>query len=341
MVFMLVGIWFVIVGHPSGSPTGFSLISDHGGMLPSGLLPALVVVQGVVFAYAGIELVGTTSGETRKAEKVISKAVNTVILRVAVFYVGSVLLLCLLLPASAYSHDESPFVTFFDFIGVTAAAPIMELVVITAALSSLNAGMYSTGRILHSMAMAGSAPAFAKKLNAHSVPIGGILLTSIVGVAGMFINFFVPEQAFEIVLNIAAVGTLASWAAITLSHLRFVQLARRGDLSRPTYQAPLAPVTNWLTILFIAGVMVLMAFDYPVGTYTLLALLAVIPCLIIGWYAVRRRVMELAEQGQRFTGAHPVIAQRPAVNILNHHTDPCRTDDTCPPPQPENPTQPQ
>ncbi|MEU6855700.1 amino acid permease [Rothia kristinae] len=327
IVFMLVGIWFVIFGHPSGSPTGFSLIADHGGMLPSGLLPALVVVQGVVFAYAGIELVGTTSGETRNAEKVIPKAVNTVILRIAVFYVGSVLLLCLLLPASAYSHGESPFVTFFDSIGVTAAAPIMELVVITAALSSLNAGMYSTGRILHSMAMAGSAPAFAKNLNAHGVPFGGILLTSLVGVAGVFINFFVPEQAFEIVLNIAAVGTLASWAAITMSHLKFVQLARQGTLRRPGYRAPLAPVTNWLTILFIVAVMVLMAFDYPVGTYTLLALLAVIPCLIIGWFAVRRRVMELAEQRQGYTGAHPVIAQRPAVNILNHHTDPCRTDE--------------
>ncbi|MBE8528606.1 L-asparagine permease, partial [Amycolatopsis sp. H6(2020)] len=121
--------------------------------------------------------------------------------------------------------------------------------------------------------------------------------------------------------------TLASWAAITMSHLKFVQLARQGTLRRPGYRAPLAPVTNWLTILFIVAVMVLMAFDYPVGTYTLLALLAVIPCLIIGWFAVRRRVMELAEQRQGYTGAHPVIAQRPAVNILNHHTDPCRTDE--------------
>lgn len=316
VVFLVIGTFFVLFGTPTGSEVGFSLIRDHGGLFPSGVLPALIVVQGVVFAYAGIELVGTTSGETRNAEKVIPRAINTVILRIAVFYVGSVLLLCLLLPYTAYSATESPFVTFFSSIGVDAAGPIMQLVVITAALSSLNAGLYSTGRIVHSMAQAGSAPRFTGKLSASGVPYGGILLTAGVAVLGVGLNFVVPEQAFEIVLNLAALGTMAGWAAISLSHQRYVSLARKGFYNRPIYRAPLAPFTNWLTMFFLAGVLVLMAVDYPVGTFTLASSLVLIPILVIGWFMVRGRVREIAAEREGFTGAFPVLAERPAVGAF-------------------------
>ena len=316
VVFLVIGTFFVLFGTPTGSEVGFSLIRDNGGLFPSGVLPALIVVQGVVFAYAGIELVGTTSGETRNAEKVIPRAINTVILRIAVFYVGSVLLLCLLLPYTAYSATESPFVTFFSSIGVDAAGPIMQLVVITAALSSLNAGLYSTGRIVHSMAQAGSAPRFTGKLSASGVPYGGILLTAGVAVLGVGLNFVVPEQAFEIVLNLAALGTMAGWAAISLSHQRYVSLARKGFYNRPTYRAPLAPFTNWLTMFFLAGVLVLMAVDYPVGTFTLASSLVLVPILVIGWFMVRGRVREIAAEREGFTGAFPVLAERPAVGAF-------------------------
>lgn len=317
VVFLVIGTFFVLFGTPTGSEVGFSLIRDNGGLFPSGVLPALIVVQGVVFAYAGIELVGTTSGETRNAEKVIPRAINTVILRIAVFYVGSVLLLCLLLPYTAYSATESPFVTFFSSIGVDAAGPIMQLVVITAALSSLNAGLYSTGRIVHSMAQAGSAPRFTGKLSASGVPYGGILLTAGVAVLGVGLNFVVPEQAFEIVLNLAALGTMAGWAAISLSHQRYVSLARKGFYNRPTYRAPLAPFTNWLTMFFLAGVLVLMAVDYPVGTFTLASSLVLIPILVIGWFVVRGRVREIAAEREGFTGAFPVLAERPVVGAFH------------------------
>ncbi|GAA2112889.1 amino acid permease [Kocuria atrinae] len=316
VIFLIVGIFFVLFGTPTGSEVGFSLIQDNGGLLPAGILPALIVVQGVVFAYAGIELVGTTSGETRNAEKVIPRAINTVILRIAVFYVGSVLLLCLLLPYTAYSATESPFVTFFSSIGVGAAGPIMQLVVITAALSSLNAGLYSTGRIMHSMAQAGSAPKFAGKLTKSGVPFGGILMTAGVAVLGVGLNFVVPEQAFEIVLNLAALGTMAGWAAITMAHKKYVSMAKKGFYNRPSYRAPFAPFTNWLTIAFLAGVIVLMAVDYPVGTLTLGSSLLLIPILTIGWFVVRGRVRAIAAEREGFTGAFPILAERPVVSAF-------------------------
>lgn len=314
VIFMIIGIYFVIFGTPTGSVTGFSLITDNGGLIPNGILPALVVIQGVVFAYAGIELVGTTSGETENARQIIPRAINTVILRIAIFYVGSVLLLCLLLPYTAYSADESPFVTFFGSIGVDYAAPIMQLVVITAALSSLNAGLYSTGRIMYSMSQAGSAPRFAGKLSKGGVPFGGILMTAGVAVAGVFLNFVVPEAAFEIVLNMGALGTMAGWAAITLSHMKFVKLCKQGKYQRPDYQSPLAPITDWLVIAFLVGVIVLMAVDYPVGTFTLGSFVLLIPVLVAGWFAVRRRVEEIAKVRDGYTGSFPVVAHRPGVD---------------------------
>ncbi len=307
VTFLVVGICFVIFGTPTGQPTGFHLISDNGGWLPNGVLPALIVVQGVVFAYAGIELVGTTAGETKNAETVVPKAVRTVMWRIAIFYVGSVVLLSILLPHTAYSADESPFVTFFDSIGISWTGPVMQLVVITAALSSLNAGMYSTGRILHSMAVNGSAPKFAGTVNKAGVPSGGIWLTAVVGFIGVGLNFIVPAKAFEIVLNIASIGTMAAWAAIVLAHAKFVSLAKKGLSTRPAYRAPFSPFMDWAVLVFIAVVLVLMALDYPVGTYTLLSMLLLIPILIGGWYAVRGRVREIAAAREGYTGAIPMV----------------------------------
>ncbi|MDQ1536349.1 MAG: L-asparagine permease, partial [Actinomycetota bacterium] len=107
VAFLLVGTYFVIFGTPvPGHEVGFTLISDHGGLFPNGLLPVVVVMQGVVFAYASIELIGTTAGETEHPEKVIPKAINTVIVRLAVFYVGSLVLLSLLLPFTSYKAGE-------------------------------------------------------------------------------------------------------------------------------------------------------------------------------------------------------------------------------------------
>ena len=140
------------------------------GILPTGLLQLVIVTSGVIFAYAAVELVGTAAGETEDPPKVMPRAINSVILRIAVFYVGSLILLALLLPYTSYQQGTSPFVTFFSKIGVEGAGTVMNVVVLTAAFSSLNAGLYSTGRILRSMAMNGSAPKFTAVMSSRGVP---------------------------------------------------------------------------------------------------------------------------------------------------------------------------
>ena len=295
--FLVAGCYFVIFGTPiEGHTTGWSLIQDNGGILPNGILPVLVLMQGVVFAYASIELLGTAAGEVENPEKVMPKAINTVIFRIAVFYVGPLILLSLLLPYVEYKAGESPFVTFFGAIGVPGMDVVMNLVVLTAAMSSLNAGLYSTGRILRSMPLNGSAPKFAGRISANGVPYGGIVITSVVAAVGVVLNAIVPAQAFEIVLNFAAIGIIASWGMIMLCHIALVKKSERGQLQRPSFRMPFAPYSSWFVLVALVFIVVLMAFDNPVGTWTVAGLLVIIPILIAGWYACRGRINAIAAE---------------------------------------------
>jgi L-asparagine permease len=290
VLFMVIGIFLLVTQTPiDGVAGGPQLIADHGGIFPSGLLPMVLIVQGVVFAYASVELVGVAAGETQNPEKIMPKAINSIMWRILVFYVGSVVLLAMLLPWSSYTKDQSPFVTVLSHLGVPAADSVMNLVVLTAALSSLNSGLYSTGRILRSMAVAGSAPKFTGVMNRNHVPYGGILLTAAVCVLGVGLNYLVPKEAFDIVLNFAAIGILATWAIIVLCHLLFVRKAKRDGLERPSFRLPFSPYTEIATLVFLAAVVVLMGFD-ETGRITLLALPAIAIALVVGWFSVRRRI---------------------------------------------------
>lgn len=295
VLFLVVGVVFLGTGKSiDGNTTGFHLITDNGGIFPHGLLPALVLIQGVVFAFASIELVGTAAGESKDPQNNVPKAINSVIWRIGLFYVGSVLLLVLLLPWNAYSPGQSPFVTFFSKLGVPYIGSIMNIVVLTAALSSLNSGLYSTGRILRSMSMGGSAPAFMSKMSRNHVPYAGILATIGIYVIGVFLNYLVPSHVFEIVLNVAALGIITAWAFIMLCQLRLRQEIKKGNAADVPFKLPGAPFTSWLTLLFLFSVLVLMAFDYPNGTYTIAAIPVLALLLILGWFGVRKRVHDIA-----------------------------------------------
>lgn len=297
LTFLVVGTVFLAGRHQiDGHDTGLSLWRDNGGLFPSGLLALVLVTSGVVFAYAAVELVGTAAGETAEPAKVMPRAINSVIARIAIFYIGSVSLLALLLPYTAYKAQESPFVTFFDKIGVDGAGGLMNLVVLTAALSSLNAGLYSTGRILRSMAVNGSGPKFTGVMSKNGVPYGGILLTAGIGLLGVVLNAVVPEHAFEIVLNIAALGVMTAWATIVACQLRFHALTKAGHLHRPSFRMPLAPYSGYATLAFLAGVLVLMAFDPEYGPWIIGVLAIGPPALTAGWFLVRNRVTATAEQ---------------------------------------------
>ena len=291
VIFMLVAIWAIITGHAVGpGRAGFANLTDNGGFFPMGLMPMISLSLGVIFAFGGTEMVGVAAGETAGAEKVLPKAIHSMILRIFVFYVGSVILMTLVLPWSAYSQHESPFVTFFAAIGVPHAGDIMQVVVLTAALSSVNAGLYATGRVLRSMAVAGEAPRFAARMNKHHVPYGGIMIIAGLGLIGVLINYVFPSNAFEMVMNMAGIGIAGTWISILVSHWIFVHKARKGEMTRPEFHLRGAPVLNAVTIIFLVGVIVAMWFDPTGGRPTLMIFGLVLIAMVVGWFMVRKRI---------------------------------------------------
>ena len=318
VIFLIVGVCFIVFGGRTDiGAVGFSVIGDNGGLFPVGAFAPMIAISGVVFAYAAIELVGTAAGETAEPKKIMPKAVNTVIFRIAIFYVGSVLLLSLLLPYTAYQAGESPFVTFFSHIGSEQAgaisASVMNFVVLTAALSSLNAGLYSTGRILRSMAVNGSAPAFTGKMSKNGVPFGGILLTAALTLLGVLLNALYPSKAFELVLEISAIGIIGGWATIILCQIQLQRWAKQGKVERPSFRLFGAPFTSYLTLAFLLFVLVTMGFS-ETGRWVLASLIVLIPMLIVGWFAAKPRIMAAAAAREGHTGTWPVVAERPAID---------------------------
>ncbi|MCT6854897.1 MAG: amino acid permease [Bombella apis] len=297
IIFLTVGGYILLSGTHVGPYTpGVHLITQSGGLFPHGVVASLMLIQGVIFAYAATELIGIAAGECDNPRKVVPNAVNSVIWRIIFFYVGSVTLLVCLMPWSAYHGGESPFVTFFHKLGLPASDSIMNFVVLTAALSSLNSGLYSTGRILRALALGGSAPSAMSKLNRNAVPYVGIGVTLFIYLVGVLMNYLYPTQIFEIVLSISSLGILGTWATILLCQLRLHRAIKRGRIATTSFSMPGAPYTGWLTLAFLLLVLVMMAFDYPSGTITV----GSIPILALifygGWVLLKRNQTDEDEE---------------------------------------------
>ncbi|WP_235921538.1 amino acid permease [Lentzea tibetensis] len=298
VVFLITGIGLVIGSADiGGTEAGVHNVLGHGGLFPAGFGVALMTLQAVVFAYAAIELVGIAAGETKNPHEIMPRAINGVVYRIGVFYVGSVLLLTMLLPWNHFTGNESPFVTVFSALGIPAVGDIMNAVVLTAALSSCNSGLYSTGRILRSLAQKGEAPAFTGKMNSSHVPYGGILFTAGAYLFGVVLNYTVPKEAFDIAIAVASLGVVATWATLIICQMRLRQKAMAGLIERPAYRMPGAPYTNWLTLGFLALVIVQMAFAGTAEKIAFWSIPVLAGVLAIGWRYVRSRDRELVTVG--------------------------------------------
>jgi L-asparagine permease len=290
VVFLVVGVGLVIGNADIGGTTAsVSNTLGHGGLFPAGFGIALMTLQAVVFAYSAIELVGIAAGETKDPEKIMPRAINGVVYRIAIFYVGSVLLLTMLLPWDHFTGTESPFVTVFSALGIPAVGDIMNAVVLTAALSSCNSGLYSTGRILRSLAQKGEAPAITGRMNSRHVPYGGILFTGVAYLFGVVLNYMVPKEAFDIAIAVASLGVVSTWATLIICQLRLRKKAMAGEIARPSYRMPGAPYTSYGTLAFLALVIGQMAFAGTAERIAFWSIPVVALVLFLGWRFVKSR----------------------------------------------------
>ncbi|KQR01178.1 hypothetical protein ASF72_13195 [Arthrobacter sp. Leaf141] len=160
------------------------------------------------------------------------------------------------------------------------------------------------------MSVNGSAPKFASRMNKAGVPYGGIAITAAVSLLGVPLNYLVPADAFEIVLNVASVGIIMTWATIVLCQLQLKRWADKGWLERPSFRMFGAPYTGYLSLLFLIGVLIMVFIDSPL---TMLVTGIASALMVAGWFACRKRIREIAETRKGYTGTAPVIANRTPI----------------------------
>jgi L-asparagine transporter-like permease len=220
-----------------------------------------MTLQIVMFAFLAVELVGVTAGESKDPKTVLPKAINTVPWRIAVFYVGALIMILSVVPWTHFQPGVSPFVAAFEKMGLGVGAAIVNFVVLTAALSSCNSGMYSTGRMLRDLALNSQGPKLFTRLTASGTPLIGTTFSAALMMVGVWINYQWPGKAFDYVVSFATISGMWAWIVILICQIRYRAKADRGELPRSEFRAPGAPYTSWFALAFIAMVIVMMGID--------------------------------------------------------------------------------
>lgn len=258
---IVLGLYFILTGQPTSvGVASFSNLWSHGGWFPKGMDGFIQSFQMVVFAFAGIELVGLTAGETENPEKVIPKSINSIPVRIILFYVGALGVIMSIFPWDSVNPDRSPFVEVFLAVGIVGAASMVNFVVLTSAASACNSGVFSTSRLLYSLAKRNHAPGILEILTSKQVPANALFLSVLVICLVVALQYVVAEGVFVIISSVATFCFLYIWGIITICHMKFIR--KRPDLAaKSVFKMPLFPFLNYLVLAFFAFVIVTLAFN--------------------------------------------------------------------------------
>jgi len=244
-----------------GKTASVSNLWTQGGFFPFGALGVLLPLQMVMFAYEGLELIGVSAGETENPETVLPHAINSVMIWMLILYIGALLTIMSLVAWNQLSPETSPFVLVFEKAGIPAGAGLINFVVITAAASSCNSGIFSTGRMLYSLARVGQAPRVFGKVSRRRVPAAGVTASAAIMLIGVALNYIVPERVFVYVTSISLVGSLWTWALIVIAHLGYRKAVATGKARQVAYRMPGSPYTNGFVVAFLTLVVILLSLD--------------------------------------------------------------------------------
>jgi GABA permease len=284
-VFIALGTLFVLGLWP-GRNMDFSNLTAHGGFFPNGVGALFSGIVVVIFSMVGAEIATIAAAESAEPERGIVRATNSVVLRITIFFVGSIFLLATILPWNSTELGDSPYVSAMERIGIPAAAEIMNLVVLTAVLSCLNSGLYTASRMLFVLAARREAPARMLSVNTRGVPAWSILSSTIIGFACVVAAYISPKGVFLFLLNSSGAIILFVYLLISLSQLRMRRTIPPEKLRVKMWGYPLLTV---LTALAIVAVLVSMFIREDTRSQIILSLLAWAVVLIA--YAVNRRAM--------------------------------------------------
>jgi AAT family amino acid transporter len=293
---IVIGLGVLTFGFSSaGDTASVANLWQFDGFFPKGIGSSLMTLQGVMFAYLAVELVGVTAGESENPEKTLPKAINTLPWRIALFYVGALTVILCVVKWTEFAPGVSPFVEAFAKIGIPAGAGIVNFVVLTAALSSCNSGMYSTGRMLRTLADNGEAPRVFGRLSASKTPALGITISVAFMGIGVVLNYIVPEKAFGYVTSVATAAGIWTWLMILISHVLYRRAVDAGRLPASSFPAPGGAKFSYVAIAFLLFVTGLIAYD-PDSRVCLYVMVGWTLALGGGWFALKSRNPRVTER---------------------------------------------
>ncbi|MGW2562542.1 amino acid permease [Streptomyces sp. NPDC001514] len=290
--FVVVGL-LAVFGLLPGSDNpgaGFAHLTDAGGFLPNGAGAILTGVLMVVFSFMGSEIVTLAAGESQDPRRAVTKATNSVIWRIAVFYLGSIFVVLTLLPWNDKSIvEKGSYVAALDSIGIPAAGQIMNVIVLTAVLSCLNSGLYTASRMAFSLGERGDAPKAFAKVNAKGVPTWAILGSVVFGFIAVYFNYAFKDTVFLFLLNSSGAIALFVWLVICFTQLRMRGILMHLAPEKVTVKMWLFPYLTWATAAMIVFVLGYMLYDDANREVVLLSLLVAAVVLAVGFVLDLRR----------------------------------------------------
>ncbi len=278
-----------------GHPVGLSNLWSHGGWFPNGVTGMVLALPVLVFSFGGIETIGMAAAEAAHPEQTIPRAVNSVIWRILIFYVGALFVIMAIYPWNELGTQGSPFVSTFAKLGIPKAAGLINFVVITAALSSFNSTTFSGSRMLHSLSIKGQAPLAMQRLSRQGVPVRGVLVTLVFLMLGVLLNYLVPGRIFGMMMSILAFNTVWTWGTVLVAHWRF-----RRQLPAPLpFRLRCFPLSSVVCLAFLAFVLVMLGYspDTRVALY-----------VGVVWIALLAVAYKVFGVGRNMLAAEPVTA---------------------------------
>jgi aromatic amino acid transport protein AroP len=279
---------YLLLSGTAGPEAGVSNLWRHGGFFPHGVGGLVMSLAVIMFSFGGLELIGITAAEADDPAHTIPRATNQALYRILIFYIGALAVLLSLYPWQKVASGGSPFVLIFHALNSDVVATVLNIVVLTAALSVYNSGVYANTRMLYGLAKQGNAPRALLKLNSRGVPLAALGVSATATGAAVSINYFMPAKAFGMLMGLAVSALVINWAMISWSHLRFRAHKRKANQGS-VFPSPFFPLGNYLCLAFVAGILAIMYMtpDLRLSVWLIPAWLGV---LGVGYWIRRRAI---------------------------------------------------
>jgi aromatic amino acid transport protein AroP len=254
---MIVFGCYLLLSGDGGPQASVSNLWRHGGFMPNGLNGLLMSLAMIMFSFGGLELIGITAAEATDPQRTIPRAVNQVIYRILIFYIGALAVLLCLFPWNQVVQGGSPFVLIFRQLGAAPVAHVLNVVVLTAALSVYNSGVYCNSRMLYGLAEQGNAPRALMLVNRRGVPVAALAVSAAATLMCVLLNYVLPGKALGLLMSLVVAALVINWSLISYSHLRF-RAAKERQRQKTAFPSPWHPYSNYLCLGFLACILLVM-----------------------------------------------------------------------------------